>query len=281
MIMNSLTKTYLTLAALILVVALLSSCGTTSRAHHRYSQAQDSAPNYHIDVDKIPNATPKVEPLNKHANPTKYTVLGHTYYVRHSYLGYDETGIASWYGMKFHAFKTSSGEMYDVAGMTAANKVLPIPCYATVTNLKNGRQVIVKINDRGPFYQNRIIDLSYAAAVKLKVWPKGTGLVRVQAIDPTHWQPNGSATSVQQVAINGNPRIYMQIGAFRSRANAESLAKRIQQVTDNPIQIKAAELENAPIYKVQIGPLPNVEHSDQLFAALQREHLGTPMTVIK
>ena len=281
MIINLLSRAYLKLAVLTVAIIFLSSCGTTSRPHHRYSQGQDSAPNYHIDVDKIPNATPKVEPFNKHANPAKYTVSGHTYCVRKSYLGYDETGIASWYGMKFNAFKTSSGEMYDVAGMTAANKVLPIPCYAMVTNLKNGRQVIVKINDRGPFYQNRIIDLSYAAAVKLGVWPKGTSLVRVQTIDPTHWHCSGSATAVHQVAINGTPRIYMKIGAFRSHANAESLAARIQRVTDKPIQIKSVELDNAPIYKVQIGPLPNVEYLDQLFAALQHEHLGTPMTVIK
>jgi rare lipoprotein A len=266
----------------LIFICFLSACTTTSRSHHRYSQAQDSAPDYHIDIDKVPNATPKVEPLSKHANPTQYTVLGQTYHVRKSYLGYDETGIASWYGMKFNSFKTSSGELYDVAGMTAANKVLPIPCYAKVTNLKNGKQVIVKINDRGPFHQNRIIDLSYVAARKLEVWPTGTGLVRVQAIDPTHWQPdtNESATAVQQVAVLSNPKIYLQIGAFRSSANAEGLVSRIKQVTDKSIQIKTTELGAGLIYKVQIGPLASVDNSDSLYAALQYEHLGTPITVI-
>lgn len=264
----------------ILAAVLLSACTSTAPHHHRYSQTQDSAPNYHIDINKVPEPVPKVEPLSKHGNPAKYTVLGQTYYLRKSYLGYDETGIASWYGMKFHQFKTSSGEMYDVAGMTAANKVLPIPCYAHVTNLSNGKQVIVKINDRGPFHENRIIDLSYVAAAKLGIWPKGTGLVRVQTIDPTHWQPEHAATDVAQVPVSSHPQIYMQIGAFRTRSNAESLLNRIAQVTDKPVHIQQVDLQGTPIYKVQIGPLASVDHSDQLFAALQREHLGTPITTI-
>ena len=258
-------------------ILLLNGCATTS--HRRYSQLQDGAPTYSIDVSKIPNATPQLEPLNKHCNPPKYTVLGHTYYVLKSPYGYDQTGIASWYGMKFHAHKTSTGDNYDVAGMTAANKVLPLPCYAQVTNLKNGKQVIVKINDRGPFHENRIIDLSYVAAVKLGIWPKGTGLVRVQTIDPATWHAE-SSTQVTTVPVKGNPRLFMQIGAFRVRSNAESLVLRIQKVTQDPIQIKTFTLDGQPIYKVWIGPLATVDHSDQLFAALESEKLGNPMTVI-
>ncbi len=254
---------------------LLSACGTT----HRYAMSQDGAPNYAIDVDGTPDATPKDEPYSKHGNPRKYTVLGRTYYVRKSALGYDETGIASWYGMKFHAYRTSSGELYDVSKMTAANKELPIPCYAKVTNLKNGKQVIVKVNDRGPFHQNRIIDLSYVAARKLGIWPQGTGLVRVETIDPRTW--NASPTAVKTVPVKGTPRIYMQIGAFRIRSNAEGLVSRIKLITPDPLSIKTFTLNGAPIYKVWIGPLASVDKSDTLFAALEREHLGNPMTVIQ
>lgn len=262
---------------LLILVILLSACGTT---HRRYSQLQDSAPTYHIDINKIPNATPKVEPLSKHANPSKYTVLGHTYYVLKSPYGYDETGIASWYGMKFHAHRTSTGENYDVAGMTAANKVLPLPCYAKVTNLKNGKQVIVKVNDRGPFHQNRIIDLSYVAAAKLGIWPKGTGLVRVQTIDPRTWH-QATTTHVSTVPVKGQPHIYMQIGAFRVRANADNLMARIQKVTQDQVQVKTFTLDGTPIYKVWIGPLATVDKSDSLFDALEAEKLGNPITVIQ
>lgn len=258
----------------------LVGCGTTS--HHRYAQQNDSAPNFHIDPSKVPDAVPKVEPLSKHGNPKSYRVLGHTYYLRSSPYGYDETGIASWYGMKFHNYKTSSGEMYDVAGMTAANKVLPIPCYAKVTNLKNGRQVIVKINDRGPFHENRIIDLSYVAAAKLGIWPKGTGLVRVQTIDPRTWhsQPCPVGT-VRKVPVKGNPQIYMQLGAFRSQENAEHLMDKISKITTQPMRIKTMQLDGAPIYKVQIGPVPSVEMSDDLHDAIEEAKLGQPITVVE
>ena len=264
----------------VIVILLLNACSSTSSHHHRYSQEKDGAPNYHIDIDKVPEPVPKVEPLSKYGNPAKYTVLGRTYYLRKTYLGYDETGIASWYGMKFHSFRTSSGELYDVAGMTAANKVLPIPCYALVTNLNNGRQVIVKVNDRGPFHENRIIDLSYVAAAKLAIWPKGTGLVRVQTIDPTHWQPSHTETDNEATPVTHKPQIYLQIGVFRTKSNADNLLQRISAITDRPIHIEEVESDGATIYKVQIGPLATVDHSDQLFKALEREHLGTPITTI-
>jgi rare lipoprotein A len=238
---------------------------------------QDCAPNFKVDMNKVQDAVPKDEPYSKRANPTKYRVLGHTYYVRKTAVGYDETGIASWYGMKFHAHKTSTGEMYDVTKMTAASKELPLPCYVKVTNLKNGKQVVVKVNDRGPFHENRIIDLSYVAAHKLGIWPKGTGLVRVQGIDARTWR----GQTVTTVPVKGRPQIYMQIGAFRIRSNAEGLVVRIQKITSDQIQIKTVQLDGSPIYKVQIGPLASVDKSDSLYAALEREKLGTPMTVVQ
>lgn len=263
------------------VVLLLTACGTTHR-HHRYSQAQDGAPDYKIDASAVPDATPKVEPLSKHGNPKKYTVLGKTYYLRSSFVNYDETGIASWYGTKFHSYKTSSGETYDLAKMTAAHKTLPIPCYAKVTNLSNGKQVIVKINDRGPFAENRVMDLSYVAAIKLGIWPKGTGLVRIQTIDPSQEQHlDADAGQVQQVPVNANPQIYMQLGAFQSKQNAEHLMAQMSSVTHKPICIRRFEKDGVILYKVRIGPLANVDTSDELNAAILQAQLGKPMTVIE
>ena len=220
--------------------------------------------------------------MSKHGNPKKYTVLGKTYYLRDSNTHYDETGIASWYGTKFDAFKTSSGETYDLAKMTAAHKTLPIPCYAKVTNLSNGRQVIVKINDRGPFAANRIMDLSYVAARKLGIWPKGTGLVRIQTIDPANWQGvETEAGEVHQVPVSANPQIYMQLGAFKSKDNAERLVQKMAKVSQNPVGLREFSQNGETYYKVWIGPLASVDKSDSLHDAIEEAGLGTPMTVIK
>ncbi|HVI55908.1 MAG TPA: septal ring lytic transglycosylase RlpA family protein [Luteibacter sp.] len=151
----------------------------------RYRSSSDSVPTDIPDVSKLPEPVPKVEPRALYGNKSPYSVLGQTYNVLPTPRGYVERGIASFYGNKFHGYKTSSLEEYDMYQFSAAHKTLPLPSYARVTNLENGKSVIVRINDRGPFHENRIIDLSFAAAVKLGVWPKGTGLVEVRAIDPT------------------------------------------------------------------------------------------------
>jgi rare lipoprotein A len=270
----------ITLLALLTLFLLLgiSGCGSSMRHyHHRYSMGQDSAPDFHIDVSKIHNAVPCCEPLSKYGNPHSYVACGHRYYVmsRAQARGYDERGIASWYGMKFYKFRTSSGEPYDVAQMTAAHKTLPLPTYVQVTNLHNGRQIIVKVNDRGPFVANRIIDLSYAAAIKLGVYPRGTALVDVKAINPSTWRghPLGVVTHVRPE----HPHIYLQVGAFGMRDNAENLAARVKHWTDCPVII----CKEGHLYKVLVGPLPNVNTSDYLYHHLQRAHLGKPVTVVR
>lgn len=151
----------------------------------RYRSSSDSVPTEIPDVSKLPEPVPKVEPRALYGNKSPYSVLGQTYNVLPTPRGYVERGIASFYGNKFHGYKTSSLEEYDMYQFSAAHKTLPLPSYARVTNLENGKSVIVRVNDRGPFHENRIIDLSFAAAVKLGVWPKGTGLVEVRAIDPS------------------------------------------------------------------------------------------------
>jgi rare lipoprotein A len=136
------------------------------------------------NIDAVPDAVPRAEPRAAHGNPPFYDVLGQRYYVLAAADGYLERGVASWYGPTFHGGNTSSGEPYDMYAMTAAHKTLPLPCYARVTNLRNGKSVVVRINDRGPFVANRLIDLSYSAASKLDMVRDGTTLVEVKALTP-------------------------------------------------------------------------------------------------
>lgn len=164
------------LILIVLSMILISSCSRMG--------GRDGAPDYYVDVSKIPNAKPKPEPLSKYGNMASYRVNGKRYYPLKSSRNYQQVGIASWYGTKFHEQRTSSGEKYNMLSMTAAHKTLPLPTYVEVTNLKNHKTIIVKVNDRGPFKSNRIIDLSYVAAKKLGMAGRGTAPVRIRAIDP-------------------------------------------------------------------------------------------------
>jgi rare lipoprotein A len=263
-----------------ILLLLLAGCSSMGHAHHHnyYSSSADGAPlNANMDVSQIPNAQPEVEPLCKYGNMSSYRVDGETYHVLKSCSGYDERGIASWYGTRFHGHRTSCGEPYNLYGMTAASKVLPLPTFVQVTNLKNGRQCIVKVNDRGPFHENRIIDLSFVAAKKLGIYPAGTGLVEVKAIDPS----NPEAVLSTPTVLPSNPQIYLQIGAFAQRTNADNLAALIQSYTSAPIHIHAAVVNNVMLYRVQVGPLTNVDSSDALHHELIVAKLGEPMTVVQ
>jgi len=165
---------------LLLMVLLLSACSHVSR--------KDGPPNFYVDETRIHNAVPRVEPLSKYGNMPSYCVFGKRYYTLNTSRNYNQVGIASWYGTKFHSRHTSSGEPYNMLAMTAAHKTLPLPTYVEVTNLRNQRKVIVKVNDRGPFESNRLIDLSYVAAKKLGILGHGTARVRVKAIDPRYYR---------------------------------------------------------------------------------------------
>ena len=155
---------------------LLGACGSLV--------THDSAPTRYVDHTRVANAVPKVEPRSKYGNPDSYVVRGKQYTVRKTAVGFSQRGIASWYGTKFHGHRTSSGEPYNMYAMTAAHKTLPIPSYVEVTNLDNRRKIVVRVNDRGPFHDGRIIDLSYVAAKKLGITATGTGQVEIRAIDP-------------------------------------------------------------------------------------------------
>lgn len=174
--------------ACILAPLMLAGCaGTGSR------DVVDDGDPVPPHIARIPDAVPKVEPLSRHGNPESYTVFGKRYRTQKNSRGHVERGLASWYGEPFHGRRTSSGETYDMHAMTAAHKTLPLPTYAQVTNLDNGRSIVVKINDRGPFHEDRVIDLSYTAAMKLGVVRHGTAPVEVKAIDPA--QPRSAPAS--------------------------------------------------------------------------------------
>lgn len=244
----------LTLTALISV--WLVACGGVT-------EVQDSAPAIPPKAEQMRDAVPKNEPRSKYGNPSNYEVFGKTYYTLASSEGYVERGVASWYGNKFHGRRTSSGEPYDMYKMTAAHKTLPLPSYAEVTNLDNGRKVVVRINDRGPFHDDRLIDLSYSAATKLGITAKGTGRVEVRAINPDNFATQADANPSQQVAMQdptlGNVALFLQVGAFSTLSKAEQIKNRIQQEISERVHIKPFNGQGNPLYRVRVGPLVNVE----------------------
>jgi rare lipoprotein A len=280
----------------------------TSRPQsERYRQNDDNGPAAPpIDVSKIAEPVPKAEPRSRYGNKETYSVLGQTYHVLPDAHGYVERGIASWYGNKFHGYMTSSFEQYDMYAFTAAHKTLPLPSYARVTNLDNGKSVVVRVNDRGPFHENRIVDLSYAAAVKIGVWPKGTGLVEVRAIDPAHpddlpptrmaSQPPPprraqgpsppsaamSASSPQPSALSpGSPRIYLQLAAFGERSNAERAAANAKRAGLDQVGIDSVAVAGRTVHRVRIGPLADVDAADALTARIEQLGLGAPRVAIE
>ncbi|WP_415906210.1 septal ring lytic transglycosylase RlpA family protein [Neptuniibacter sp. QD72_48] len=243
---------------LVLLAIALVGCSSTSTTTNsgRYSMRHDKAPDRPVDVSHVKDAVPKVEPKSRGGNKSPYTVFGKQYWVMNSSLGYNETGTASWYGKKFHGHKTSNGEIYDMYKMSAAHKSLPIPTYLKVTNLANNRQVIVRVNDRGPFHGNRIIDLSYAAASKLDILKYGTGNVRLEAIDPRAWQRSGAVVAATPEPAANIAGRYLQVGAYSNRDSAEYVESRLRPLLPElAVLIRPTTTNNRTLYRVQIGPL--------------------------
>lgn len=248
----------------------LAACSTTQDGLHPFYRS--------IDVSKIPDAKPKIEKRSAYGNPNSYRVFGEKYTVLKTHIGYHDRGIASWYGYKFHKRRTSSGEPYNMFEMTAAHKTLPIPSYVQVTNLENGKKIVVRVNDRGPFHQNRIIDLSYVAAKKLGISRKGTGLVEVVALDPR--SPFQILPKSQSVSKHSKPVLYLQVGSFRDKINAQHLSNRVHTLTRAPTLVKPGVLQQKVVYRVQIGPLQSIDESDKIKALLEFSNLGSPVTVV-
>ena len=267
---------------ILLAALLLQACSSPSR----YKIRNDHGPSAPVDVSDVGNAIPKEEPRSKYGNPKNYKVLGKWYKVRKTSSGYKEKGLSSWYGKKFHGHRTSSGETYNMYAMTAAHKTLPLPSYVRVTHLKNGRSVIVKVNDRGPFHQGRIIDLSYAAAKKLGVTATGTAAVEVIALNPkTYNKQQGYQAKLNKPSVlstypaKPNFKLFLQIGAFKEQINAEKLKRRLSRMFKQQ-QIHSNFSTEQKVFRVRIGPLSSITVADKLSVYLNNKGLPTTKIVI-
>ena len=230
-------------------------------SHKKYQNtANDAAPKGPVP-NRFKENKPVDGPFSRYGNPAEYNVDGKTYQVLTRPKGYHERGLASWYGTKFHSKLTSSGEAYNMYALTAAHKTLPLPTYVRVKNLDNGRVAIIKVNDRGPFHSGRILDLSYGAAVKLGIFPKGTAMVEVDAI-------------MQKDKI---ANYYLQVGAFASNTSALNLQAKIKQYSSNKVFI---EKDNQK-YLVRVGPIVSRASSDNLKKLLQSKGVKEIFTMIQ
>lgn len=230
---------------------------------------RDSGPRIPPDVSRIPEPVPQREPLARYGNRSPYTVLGRSYHVMPSADGHVERGTASWYGEKFHARATSSMEPYDMYAFTAAHKTLPLPTYARVTNLENGRSVVVKVNDRGPFKDDRIIDLSYVAAVKLGMHIQGTARVEVRVLEGGTPLPADASRSASSAGLMQPPegtRPYVQLGSFAEKANAESLERALRkQAGLRDVLLQRVKVDGRRLWRVRLGPQRSMaEATEQL-----------------
>lgn len=220
----------------------------------------------------------------RRGNPPFYEVFGVRYQVMNSSEGYRERGIASWYGKKFHGRDTSSGERYDMYQMTAAHKTLPLPTNVRVTNLKNGRAIIVRVNDRGPFVKGRIIDLSYAAAQELDIVTSGTALVEVEALSTSYTGPVSTlaaATPPTESAMEPPPRMYVQVGAFGEAANAQNLASQLRAGGVPSVAVYKAENEMPQLFRVRIGPFSDIDEYDRIVAQVRTLQPSEPRLVVE
>lgn len=239
--------------------ALIAGCaGTPPRP---VSPPPKPVPQPPADIAVIPDAVPRVEPRLAKGNPPFYTVLGKRYFVLPTAAGYVERGVASWYGPGFHAARTSNGEPYDMYAMTAAHKTLPLPAYVQVTHLGNGRSVILRVNDRGPFKDGRIIDLSYTAASKLGILKAGTAFVEVRAL-----APGAAATAAPVAKASG---LFVQAGAFGAEANASKLSGQLRTQGIANSFVRQDQFNGQPLYRVRVGPIPSVPEFDRVLARLK------------
>ena len=231
------------LGALLLPLLLVACSGSEPKV----AWEGDGAPSVSISPEDVADAVPRPDPILRAGNTSPYQVNGVEYHVLPTPEGYDVEGIASWYGTKFHGNRTANGEVFDLYLPTAAHRSLPIPTYARVTNLENGRQVMVRINDRGPFHHERLIDLSYAAAVKLGFDEQGTAKVRVQTISLAGVDDRRSDAA-------GEYR-YLQLGAFASMSAATSLRDSVAALVTAPVNVSPVDVGGQRLNRVRVGPV--------------------------
>ena len=257
------------ITALAFIVIALGVAGCASKKSGDGPPSSGSA----VPGQLPPDAVPRKEPRSRYGNPPVYEVYGVRYNVKESSYGYKERGVASWYGKKFHGRKTSSQEPYDMYAMTAAHKTLPLPTYVRVRNLRNNKSIVVRVNDRGPFVDNRIIDLSYSAAIKLDMITSGTALVEVTALsydDPPPTTVRDVTTRTVKAAPQAENDIYVQVGAFGDVDNAK---RRFALLRDSGIDaafVHKDESRSPALYRIRIGPVRGVDDYDELVNKLTR-----------
>lgn len=267
-------KSLLRWLTLFLVTFSLVACTTTrssniakaSSKRGGYYQNDGPASRIPTDLDRIADAIPRDEPLIASANKP-YTALGKTYYPETGDKAYKVTGKASWYGKQFHGRKTASGERYDMFAMSAAHPTLPIPSYARVINKANGKSVIVRINDRGPFHKGRVMDLSYAAASKLGIVQAGSATVEVERVMPQTGGVNELAKNNRPQQLLNDP-VYLQLGAFSQLSNAEARLRDMMRQLEDNLDGKLTIVNSEGIYKVRLGPFANREEANKIASTL-------------
>ena len=275
-----------------MVAITLAACGSapssspTSNSGSRYSIAQDRAPSGQVSLGSILEVIPEPVTRTLAGNRSPYSVLGKTYTVLPTEKGYSKTGIASWYGEKFHGHKTSNGEVFDMYQASAAHKSLPIPSFLRVTNLDNNRSLIVRVNDRGPFHGDRIIDLSYAAALKLGYADRGTARVQLDAIvvnedgQAVTYSNSRVGSSEQGAREEVSGRRYLQVGAFSELRSAQRVFDQLRQLTRHPVFIRSVKNGSGKVlYRVRVVPFRNIQEIRDLGQRVVAANLGSPYTV--
>ncbi len=280
--------------------ATLSACSHTppkSAGHGNFGTytkgdsvlRQDGAPEQFLtdaQIAQLSDAVPVDEPLSRYGNTSPYTVLGETYKVMSSAKGFRQNGLASWYGRKFHGQRTSSGEQYDMFKMTAAHRNLPIPCYVRVTNRDNGKSVILKVNDRGPFHSDRVMDVSWAAAAKLGMLDRGTANVSIETINPdaserpvvASAQPAPVSAPSATPEADTNQRFFVQAGAFGSAENAAALQNRLLTLAAAPVAIQRSD-DPTSLHRVQVGPFSDEASAEKARDIIREASVGNPIIV--
>jgi rare lipoprotein A len=251
---------------------------------------KDSGPDIVPDISGIPEPVPVLEPLARYGNRPSYTVLGRTYQVMEDSTGYRERGVASWYGNKFHGRPTSSFEPYDMYKFTAAHRTLPLPSYVQVTNLDNGKSVVVRVNDRGPFHGDRLIDLSYVAAVKLDMHHRGTAPVEVRILTPadsgtrlaaapgTGIGPVGAGVSAH--AARPLPaRAFLQVASFSQHDNAQRMQQQLISAGVRNVDLQRADVDGQTLWRVRVGPYGRSSNLERARQKIRSLGLGEPQTV--
>ncbi len=244
----------------------------------RYApELSDSAPPSGIEVDRLTEPTPGPEPLAKYGNKSPYTVLGKTYYVLDRSDDYDQRGIASWYGQKFNGRKTSSGEIYSICEFSAAHKTLPLPSYVRVTNTRNGKSVVVRVNDRGPFHDGRIIDLSYVAAIRIGLDKTGTAPVHVELVKAADFRPERPEAEINRAA-DPDGEVSLQFGSFADKDNAKRLQDRLQDADIGYVQLDKVDVQGRTLWRVLLQSAKNEQLAD-IFEKIRQLGLPKPKVV--